>query len=212
MTKYLVNDRIVTLAAIFSLCGPVMFVSADVLTVLISTNYNPVNQSISDLMLTPYGWIEKAGIIATAIPLVLLSFQYLSSKSRDYKEKYAAGFLLGSIALCSILLVVFNTDPNGFHASLNGRVHIIAAAMVSIFFPTTCFLMAAVWGKSDQSGLLVVYTVATGLVGIVEIIRALNFFDIPQGLTQRSLCLVNLVWIGTLGLYSRLPILDSRRV
>jgi hypothetical protein len=211
-SKYLVNDRVFHLSAIFSLCGPVVFIFTDIFATSISTNYNPVSQSISDLMLTRYGWIEKLGIIAITIPLLLLFFQYTFSKNRELKEKYVSGFLLGLTAICFILIITFDTDPGGFNSSLRGRIHIIAAALVSILFPVTCFLMAAAWKKSTKSAVLVVYALATGLAGITEMIRALNFFDIPQGLTQRCLTLVNLVWIGTLGIHSRLPILDSRRV
>ncbi len=69
--------RLATAACYFS---PGVMVAADVITIALNHNADPLRQTISGYALGPYGWLEKMGMVLVAISFFFIAANMFKSK------------------------------------------------------------------------------------------------------------------------------------
>ena len=200
-----------TTIATTCIANPFILIICDSVSVLLTKNYNPFMQSISELMLTKFGWIDRIGIIAVVISLGIMSLYLLKSKSGiKLKERLFAGVLLIITGLSFIMVVIFNTDMIGAPRTLHGEIHVVSTAIASIAFPIACILLAVAFKRVRDSQFFIWYSLFTALFGLVlGLSRIINADWLGMGLYERLVTLVNMLWISIIGFHFSVA---SRRI
>jgi hypothetical protein len=185
--------------------GAMIVIASDVIAIILNPDYNPSNETISDLVHYPYSWITTMGMTIISVMHMLLAVNALSSPaSHCHRLIRFAGILLAVISLGFVVIMVFHTDPGEEIISLAGRIHVVIAATVSIIFPIACgSLTIALW-HHRKSEILIIFS---AIITIVSLFIAWQVM--PQnetiyiGTYERLLALVNLSWFVMAGF--RLP-------
>jgi hypothetical protein len=196
------NVVVSTFVRITSVIGPLVLIINDILTISFIKTYNPLTQSISGLIITKFGWIEKIGISGIIISLLFLSLHFIAPPIiKHLTLKQIAGFLLAITAIGFILILVFDTDPAGVTNSIHGRIHFTVTIIVSTIFPLVCLLTALSLRREGKSKAIIIFSFTVGFValilGMITVIT--NFGHLRIGLFERFLSLVNLTWIVVVG-------------
>ena len=185
--------------------GAMIMIASDVITLNLNTDYNAIHETISELILYPYGWIITVGMIILFIIHIFLSAVIFSSPAaRCHRLVKLAGVLFALIALGFIVIMLFKTDPGDEIITLSGGIHVVVAAAMYVLFPVACgSLTIALW-RHRKSESLIVFSVIITAVSLL-----IAYLVMPQnetnyiGAYERLLTLVNLSWLVMAGF--RLP-------
>ena len=128
-------DIILKVAAPACVIGPFVMVAADVLTIALNRNIDPIKQSISGFAAGPYGWIEKIGMLTVAISFLFISLNLLAVKDgQESNTLKLSGVLLLIVALGFFMTSLFDTRVAGTPASVHGLIHRVSLDIVSVAF------------------------------------------------------------------------------
>lgn len=117
-------------------------VLADFLTVILIQNLSPVRFSISYFAGSPYGWLEKIGMVAVSISFALIAANLLCGVEKPAGRLWQIdGVLLAVVAVGFLTISLFDTNVIGTIYSFHGLVHQLATIAVTLFFMLpVCFL------------------------------------------------------------------------
>lgn len=176
-------------------------ISSDGITINLNTQYKPIGETISELVLYPYGWMITIGITAVTIIFTLLTLITLSSPaSRCHRLVQFAGILFAIIGLGFIIIMVFNTDPGKEIVSLAGGIHYFTFVIISFLFPISCALLSIALWHHRSSESLIIFSAIIAVVSIIIACLAMLQNDLGYlGVFERLLALVNLSWLVMAG-------------
>jgi hypothetical protein len=189
--------------------GTILTVASDAITIYLNPQYNPISESISDLILYPHGWIIKIGISVMVVIHTLLAMTILSSPaSRHHCAIKLAGIIFTIIGFGLITVIVFNTDPGKGIISLAGGIHIATAIIISFLFPIACGLLTIALWHHRKSESLIIFSAIVAVVSLVIAYLTMPHNDFGAfGVCERLLAFTNISWLVMAGF--RLPRLLS---
>jgi len=184
--------------------GPLVLIAATLLSNLDYNGYDWLSQTISQLSLGPYGWIERTGFIITGVSSIIFA-EALYAGFRPRRSLTAAVLVWLLIGLGFTTAGVFQADTSVIGvASWHGLIHNIAGYSLAGVFPFACFLMVPVYKADIHWRNFVAYTIAAGTVGLV---MDLSRVTVPwsllgpwNGLYERVILLNALVWLELVAL------------
>jgi hypothetical protein len=177
-------------------------VAADIITIALNRNADPLSQTISGYALGPYGWLEKIGMILVAISFFFIAVNLLKVKNQDGSAwlKFI-GALLAIVGIGFITLTIFNSNVIGTLTNFHGLVHQFTAISVSAVFYTSCIILMVLMVKRPRFRYLSYYSGLTFLVGLAVLILLVSGHHLNDdiGLEERLIAGFNLVWIVLAG-------------
>jgi hypothetical membrane protein len=189
-------------ALIAGIASPILFVIADAMGVILVPGYNPLSQSISDLGLSPLGWLQDAAFFIFGVTTISLASE-LHSEIRGSREASVGLTMMICLGAGFILLGLFATDPLGTNHSLHGFIHHYAAWAEGGLFPVTCFFFADLFKPNRRWNILRRYSLVAGISGLALVIIWAIFENNWFGLFERLIILNGLIWFEVLAIHLR---------
>ena len=168
----------------------------------VQPNYNPVKQTISQLVLYPYGWLQVTDFLVLGIWLLLFAVKFYS----NFKHKLTTKIATLTFALFGIgffLITIFPTNLPGNEITLRAMVHEKTAQLICALFPFACCLMIPEFKVNHYWKKLANYTLVTAVTGfILGILGAvITVTDAPLlGIIERLIFLNAVIWLVVIGL------------
>jgi len=174
-----------------------LVVICDVVAINLNPTYNPLRQSISDLVLYPWGWLEEVGMAASGLAQGLIAAAVLSSPAARLNPGLRlAGALFAAIAAGFVIIITFNTDPGLAIATVGGGIHVVTVITIAILFPIACLLLARTMRTHPESNAIEHFSIIMAVISLVVAWQVLPFNHIDLvGVSERLLAGVNLAWI-----------------
>jgi len=196
------ESTLARLATVACYVSPCVMVAADIITIALNRNADPLSQTISGYALGPYGWLEKIGMILVAISFFFIAVNLLKVKNQDDSAwlKFI-GALLVIVGIGFITLTIFNSNVIGTLTNFHGLVHQFTAISVSAVFYTSCIILMVLMVKRPRFRYLSYYSGLTFLVGLAVLILLVSGHHLNDdiGLEERLIAGFNLVWIVLAG-------------
>ena len=164
-------------------------------------DYNPVKQTISELVYYPQGWLQATDFIILGIWLTLLALKCYASFARKTTTKIAA-ILFSVLALGFFTIAICPTNIPGKELTVRGLIHERTAQMICGLFPVICSLMIPEFKANKNWNKLIIYTEITALIGLVLGITgaAIMITDAPYlGIIERLIFLNAVIWLVIVG-------------
>lgn len=179
---------------IFGIVGSLVVVIADFIGIAVVDGYNPITQTISNLAIGRYGWIQDVGLNLYGISLFILAIALWRWNLGDWRWRLGAAllFLIGIDILVISEYDRYAKDPNSF-----GRmVHLYAVYVLGVLLPTACFLFSFGLRKVGRKWRYFSWAIAA-----LWIVCGPPFFRIPtnyDGLYERFVAMILLCWTVTI--------------
>ena len=174
-----------------AVAGPALFLLTALVFGLFKPKYRPLHNTISELALGQYGYVQTVNFTVSGLLIMLLGLRLAAMHQHIYGSVAVA--VLGAVLLLS---AIFRTDPitaNG--STTTGKVHNI------LFFIGILGIISAqfVTGFSSLGSALGFFSLACGalaLLGLPITITRQTY----MGLFQRALVSVVMLWVAVLAL------------
>ena len=89
-------------------------IAADIITIVLNHNANPLKQTISDFAIGPYGYLEKIGMVMVAISFLFIAINLLMVRNnKELRIFKFVGVLFVIVALGFVMISIFNTNVIG---------------------------------------------------------------------------------------------------
>jgi len=197
--------KTVATLAIICIIGVVIFWVILFIAQSLTPGYNPISQSLSDLALGPYGWLQTIAFFLLALVAISLGFGFYYGM---YKKRglRAVAVLFGAMAFGEIISGIFKVDLVKTPLSIYALVHQVGASITAIAFPAAAFVLLPSLKSDPQWKGLVNYTIAVAVSMLaLEIAREVLLLTIwlnPWfGLYEKGLLLNSLVWIEVMAIH-----------
>ncbi len=151
--------------AVISVITPSMFVILNIVIHLLNSDVNWIQNTLSDIALMRYGWIETA---STCI-LGLCAFATAYGLYFSIKSKKTLKSLVAILAIAGLALFIIAAFPISDSGIITPQVVIHRGALVTtvIAFPIACLLMALSFRSDMRWRSLVTYCIYAGVISIV---------------------------------------------
>jgi hypothetical membrane protein len=171
-----------------ALAGPALFILTAFIFGLVKPNYKPLRNTISELALGRYGFIQTANFVVSGLFIALLGVALAFQGTHTYGS--VAVVIMGTVLFLS---AIFPTDPietNGF--TTVGKIH------NTVFLVGMLAILSAqfVTGFGSMGSALGVFSLACGILAVIGLVAMVKTQHTHQGLFQRVLVLTVMVWIS----------------
>jgi len=188
---------------VFAFCGVfnTVLASAAVITGLYATKMSVIYEPLSRIALAAFGWLVTSGFLLTSLAMLAVAGVLHFGGGKHLS------FSLGSklLALVGILFIVFSIckiNPNPAIPTITGLIHIAAAGAACGLFPLCCFLVAHGLAKIKKAKRLFLYTLATGILGVLALlIRIIPAWSQLFGVQELVGGTNALIWTGVISAY-----------
>lgn len=116
----------------------------------VSPGYDPVSRSLSALATTPLGGLMSAAFIGTALLELAFAAGVRDTLGATEVQRRVAALVVMVLALLTLLLALFPTDPPGVPRSPAGRGHLLVALGYSIALPASAVVFAGIFGRDAR--------------------------------------------------------------
>ncbi len=192
------RQRVVTISAWACIVVPVLFLGYDLLSIMLNQGYSPLEHTISEFAIQPFGWIERLGIFTLGLTLLGVGISWFYWLARRSGVLFRlAGAMVELLGLGFVLLGAFNADVTHLNQTWHGLIHNVTTAVVLGLFPVFCVVLAvSLWRKREHKW-LALYTGVTGVVSLLflltRLVPVLN--SLPLGLFERIVASLDLLWL-----------------
>jgi len=193
-------------SALATICmiGVVLFWVILFIAQSLNPGYNPIVQSVSDLALGPYGWLQTIDFFLLAFVVISLGFgfYYGMHKKRGLRIVIV---LFGAMAFGEIITGVFQVDWVKTPMSIHALVHQAGASVSAIAFPVAAFMLLPSLRADPYWKGLVKYTfvVAVSMLALEitrEVLLPTTWLNLWFGLYEKVLLVNSLVWIEVMAI------------
>ncbi len=206
------SDRLRRVLGGCAVAGPVLFTGAWLVAWSVQDVYSPLREDISALAAidAQHAWIMIAGIVALGLGLLALGLGLLGV-IHDGRSATVGPILLVLAGLsfavagfarndCSSELRACKDRVNSGNVSWHHMVHDVLGVAVFLFLVIAPLVLARAFRTDSRWSNLRRYSLATGgLTLALLLLFAAEPFDGWNGLVQRVLVAVPLVWVAVLG-------------
>ena len=185
------------LATLSGVIAPILFLIILTIVETLQPGYNRIQQTISRLVLGPYGFLQTVAFFAFGLLLIVFAMRLGFAIVSTRRSAKIGAFFFNLIGLGFILVGIFPTENPGVALTFNAVIHQGTSVAIAVLFPLACLAIApALKGDTRWKGAFA-YTIATGIVALVLIILgvAMRANKLWSGLYERVLLLNGLVWI-----------------
>ncbi|EAZ88961.1 DUF998 domain-containing protein [Crocosphaera chwakensis] len=180
----------------FQICGIVgiasnlIVVLTDFIGIIVVDSYNPIKQTISNLAIGDYAWIQDIGLNLYGIGLIVCAIALWRWNLGDWRWQLGATllFFLG----IDILIISEHDQYAKLPNSSGFSVHLYAVYVLGLIFPLICFLLSFGFRKISRR-----WQYFSLAIAVVWLIFAPPFFQIStafNGLYERFVALILLCW------------------
>jgi len=173
------------LGAVAAVLGVGMFLAVVLALHAVQTDYDPVNQLMSELALGPHGWTMFFAFAGIAVALAGIQF--------SIAKLGAAHALRGLLILAAVFFLAAGVFPLG-EASM---IHISAIAAAFVTAVLAMYLFPSLAGRA---AVLAPKSLSWSFAAGVSISAALGHSLIPIGIGQRMAASFLLLWMLVLGM------------
>ena len=167
-----------------SIAGVIGFVGIVITLQLLQTDYNPMNQLMSELAITPYGSAMLFAFLSFSISLFSLQFGL-----KNLGGSFMVRILLITSAGCLMGAGIFRLDN-----ALNLHIGLVAIAFILIGL--SMYLLPHRAGRLN-SPFVTAFSWALGIIAVLSLALGNS---ILMGLAQRATAACFLIWLSLLGL------------
>ena len=139
--RFLSVTCLITLAVIAS---PVLFLSVITLVELLQSGYDRIQETISMLVLGPYGWIVTIIFFLLGFLFVVFSIRLYFAVRKSTSLKVGTMILI-LVGLGFFIIGIFPTQEPGTTLSIHALIHRQTAGSISILFALACFIKLNEW-------------------------------------------------------------------
>lgn len=192
------NYKLTRALAISGIAGIALFWIVLLVAQSITPGYNPVKQSLSDLVLGPYSWLE-------VIDFILLAFVAIAmGLGLHYSMPGRASLLIAAVlfvltAVGELIAAAFKVDVVKMPLSTHALIHQVGASIAGVAFP---FALLTLWPslKSEHWKGLADYTLAVAISMLAleiarEVLLSTTLLDPWFGLYEKFLLANSSAWI-----------------
>jgi len=179
---------------IVGIVGGLIVVIADFIGIAVVDGYNPITQTISDLAIGRYGWIQDVGLNLYGISLLILAIALWRWNLGDWRWRLGATllFLIGIDILVISEYDQYASGPNSF-----GRtVHLYAVYVLGALFPLACFSCSVGLRRVGRK-----WRYFSCVIPALWVVGGPPFFRVPtgyDGLYERFVAVILLCWTVTI--------------
>jgi len=182
--------------------SPVLFLLIMTIVESFQPGYDPLHETVSILVLGPYGWLQTLGFLIFGFLLMVFAIRLYFSIGTSVSLKLGFACLV-LIALGFFLIGVFPTQRTGMAPTLHSLIHHYTARTISTLFTLSCFAFALRFKADSSWKKLFLYTVITG---VIALILNILYVAVPsdwywKGLHERILVVNGLTWIAVMAVY-----------
>ncbi len=185
------------LGAVIGFATPALLLVTTTITAVFTPGYNPIDFSLSRLVLGPLGWLQSTGFILIGLMQLFYATALFSAIPGSPRSRAAhAIFLLFGVG--AVMDGIFPTGiSSGPAATVTARIHVSIGLGAAYALPVVCFLLAGVFRASRDWHGLWVYTLANGLAAAGVVIWRLFLPAVLPwfGAYEAILVLLGFVWM-----------------
>lgn len=182
--------------------GPILFAVTTLIAHRLAHNYDWIQETISQLVLAPYGWIQVAGFLALGLSVISLSIG-LRAVIPPGRYQRPTVIVLALVGFGFVLVGSFPTE-NADVLTVTALIHQGAVRLIAVLFPIACFLLTLSF-KNDPRWRGVIWLTITA--GILSFLLDIAYVVTPQwllqpmiGLYERILATNGLAWFEALSI------------
>ena len=196
-----------TVAALAIVCiiGVVLFWVILFIAQALNPGYNPISQSLSDLALGPYGWLQTIAFFLLALVAISLGlgFYYGMHKKRGSR---AVTVLFGAMAFGEIISGIFKVDWVKTPLTIHALVHQVGASITAIAFPVAALVLLPNLRSEPRWKGLAIYTFVVAVSMLIleitrEVLLLTTWLNPWFGLYEKALLVNSLVWIEVMAIH-----------
>jgi len=190
MNRFLSGPRFYQVCGAVGIAGSLASVLTDLIGIIVVDSYNPVSQTISNLAIGDYAWIQDVGLNLYGISLMICAIALWRWNLGDWRWR------LGSVLLFVLggdIIVISEHDQYAHLPDSAGKsLHLYAVYALGLIFSVVCFLLSHGLRKLGRK-----WRRFSQITAVVWIIFAPPFFKIPtgiDGLYERFAAAILLGW------------------
>ena len=168
----------------------------------IQRDYNPVKQTISQLVYYRYGWLQATDFLILGVWLILLALRFYSNFTQRLTTKIAV-LLFAIFGIGFFLIAIFPTNFPGHAISLQSAIHDKTAQLICALFPIACCLMIPEFNVNRRLNKMANFTLMTVIIGFtLGILGAtVSVTNMPLlGIIERLIFLNAVIWSIVMGI------------
>ena len=146
-----------------SIVGNLGLPVTDGVAILFHPGYNPLSQSVSDLALGPFGWIQGIGLFLGGIGAITLALILWLELGKQWEIRFGETLIL-IVGICLIIAATIHTDPPGHKTTLLGEMHGWASFAGGVFALPAFFLVSPGLRNNKR---LFIYTIVAGVLQVI---------------------------------------------
>lgn len=169
----------------------------------IQPDYNPVKQTISQLVHYPHGWLQTVDFLVLGVWLVLFAAKVHSDFAHRVTTKIAV-LTLVLLGIGFFMIAIFPTNFPGSDKTVESLIHEKIAQFVCILFPISCSLLIPEFRASFYWKRLVSYTIVTAIIGFIltGVGAVIIVTGAPLlGILERLIMLNAVIWLEVIGVF-----------
>ena len=192
-----------TALATFTVAGILYFFAAVTAEELLRPFYDPVQRTISELAVGPFGFLQTSAFVALGLSLLALQHA-LYRRLRHTMASSVALALIGLCGLLSFAAAAFPTDLKGAVATAAGTVHELAASIGYAGLIIAMILLSLHFRRDDRWRAFARPSSGLAVLGVVTsiVMGATSHTDV-SGLSQRLMVVPLLSWVVWTALHAR---------
>ena len=192
-----------TALATVTVVGILYFFAAVTAEELLRPLYDPVQRTISELAIGPFGFLQTSAFVALGLSLLALQHALYRRLRHTLASKVALA-LLGVCGLLSFAAAIFPTDLRGAVVTAAGTVHELAASVGYAGLIIAMILLSLHFRRDERWRAFAGPSTGLAVLGVFTSIfmGATSHTDV-SGLSQRLMVVPLLSWVVWTALHAR---------
>ena len=194
---YARQPRLLRLLEIIAAGAPLAFILGSTFLKFANPAYNLVQNTISELVVGPFGIALTVLLYLMGVSTLLLAFKLLRLRPKSLRMRLGTAAIV-VCALSFVLIGVFHTDIDGQARTLHGYIHEYTAGVLMFLFPVAAFLTAPVLKQVFKSNRWAVFSRASASLQVVIMLVMAVFFGGGfgfLGILERLVMVNSLAWM-----------------
>jgi hypothetical membrane protein len=185
------------LTTLAGIIAPILLLVFSSIVETLTPGYNPIQETISRLVLGPYGFLQTVALFIFGLLLIIFAMRLGFAITSTIRSAKVGTFFFYLIGVGFLVVGIFPTNNPGMAPTLHAMIHRGTSAAIAVLFPFACLAVAPALKGDIRWKRAFAYTIATGIVALILVILgvALRTNKLWSGLYERVVLLNGLVWI-----------------
>ena len=177
--------------------GILLFWPATYISELLHGHYDPVDNTVSQLLIGPGSSIEQVAFMVVGLFIIAFTIGLNAFIKSPKKTTFYTGLALMIIIGLAVGFMAFTPPENQYHSGIK---HVVLAATAECFFPIACLLLISQFRHEGWRS-IAGFTFIAGALGTGLCIADVLTPDRWLGLVERLLIANGMLWFGITGLF-----------